>query len=115
MERRSEAGGREAEARPGRSEAPESAAPVRRGYLISGRVQGVGFRWWTTRNARELGLVGTVRNRRDGDGELHVEGPEDAVSRLEERLREGPPSARVEGVRRVEAADSLPHEFRIVR
>lgn len=87
----------------------------RRGYVISGRVQGVGFRWWTTRNARALGLVGTVRNRRDGTVELHAEGPAAALSRLEERLREGPPSARVAEVRRTDPADSLPDEFRIVR
>lgn len=110
MEGRPEGGGGDAEAPPG-----TSRPRVRRGYLISGRVQGVGFRWWTTRNARELGLIGTVRNRRDGDVELHVEGPEASVSRLEERLHQGPPSARVEDVRRVDAAGSLPDEFRIVR
>lgn len=88
---------------------------VRKAYLITGRVQGVGFRYWTMRNARQLGLRGTVRNRRDGRVELHVAGAPDAVRRLETRLPDGPPSAQVEEWEEVEPMEELPSEFRIIR
>jgi len=67
--------------------------------VIRGRVQGVGFRWFVTRNAADLGVRGTVRNRRDGAVEAMLQadepGPLDA---LLERLWQGPPAARVESV-----------------
>ena len=63
-----------------------------------GRVQGVGFRWFVTRNAADLGVRGTVRNRRDGAVEMVLQGAGDAVDTLIERIRRGPPGARVETV-----------------
>lgn len=87
-----------------------------RGFRVTGRVQGVGFRWWTTRQAKELGLRGTVRNCEDGSVELRLAGPDEALSRMEARLHEGPPTARVERVEPVSAAAAeLPDDFRIVR
>ena len=88
---------------------------TQKGYLISGRVQGVGFRHWTTRNARELGLRGTVRNRADGRVELHVAGPRADVETLEGQLDEGPRAARVRGVESMESDRDLPDDFRVVR
>lgn len=89
---------------------------TRRHFRVSGRVQGVGFRWWTTRQARELGLRGTVRNRRDGDVEVHAAGPADAVERLRGLLHEGPPSAIVRSVEELpNSQDLLPQQFTIVR
>lgn len=78
----------------------------RRGLRITGRVQGVGFRWFTRTSARGLEVRGAVRNRADGSVEVHAQGSEAALDRLEEALREGPPSARVRAVERV--ASSLP-------
>ena len=75
---------------------------VRR-YLVSGRVQGVGYRGFMWREATELGLVGWVRNNPDGTVELLVEASEGAHSRLERRLREGPRWAEVT---RVEVEDA---------
>lgn len=92
-----------------------SGEEIQRGYLISGRVQGVGFRHWTTRNARRLNLRGTVRNRADGRVELHVAGAPGEVDALEERLEEGPRAARVRGVEEVESDRDLPDDFRVVR
>lgn len=87
----------------------------RRAYRLEGRVQGVGFRWWTRREARELGLRGTVRNARDGAVEVEVEGDPDALDRFESRLREGPPAARVHALRREDPGrDPLPAGFDIV-
>jgi DNA ligase D-like protein (predicted 3'-phosphoesterase) len=62
---------------------------------VSGQVQGVGFRYATLSQARDLGLMGWVRNGEDGTVALHAEGPQDALDRLVAFLREGPPSARV--------------------
>lgn len=93
----------------------EADGSVRKGYLVRGRVQGVGFRWSTTRTAEELGVRGTVRNRTDGAVEVHAEGPPGAMSDLEAWLREGPRAARVEGVEEIEPTDDLPPGFEIIR
>jgi acylphosphatase len=61
-----------------------------RGYLISGVVQGVGFRWFVARHAEQLGLVGLVRNRPDGRVEVQAAGPVDRLASLEELLWKGP-------------------------
>jgi acylphosphatase len=66
--------------------------------LISGRVQGVNFRWYTQRQAQELGLTGWVRNRGDGRVEAVFEGEKQAVERAVTWCHVGPPSARVDGV-----------------
>jgi acylphosphatase len=65
---------------------------------IAGRVQGVWFRGWTIDQARELGLDGWVRNRRDGSVEAVVSGAAKLVDELIARCRVGPPAARVERV-----------------
>ena len=66
--------------------------------MISGRVQGVGFRWFVHDAATREGAAGWVTNLFDGRVEAFVEGDEDAVTRVERALRQGPPSARVEHV-----------------
>jgi acylphosphatase len=69
-----------------------------RSYHVSGRVQGVGFRWFTARAARRLGLSGFVRNLDDGRVEVLASGSDGALSELESTLRQGPPHAWVEAV-----------------
>ncbi|MGY5766357.1 acylphosphatase [Brachybacterium sp. DNPG3] len=69
---------------------------LRRVVRVHGRVQGVGFRWATAREAERRGLVGTVRNLLDGTVEADVEGPSAAVTAMLAWLEQGPPSARVE-------------------
>lgn len=71
---------------------------VRRAATVTGRVQGVSFRWYTERRAQELGLTGWVRNHDDGSVRLEAQGPEAAVAELVAWLHEGPPHARVTGV-----------------
>jgi acylphosphatase len=66
---------------------------------VNGRVQGVFFRAWTREQARELGIVGWVRNCPDGTVEAHVEGAEAGVNQMVERMRVGPPAAKVEDLR----------------
>jgi len=66
--------------------------------IVRGRVQGVGFRYFTQREASALGLTGYVRNRWDGTVEVVAEGPRQALERLLARLRLGPRSAYVEEV-----------------
>jgi acylphosphatase len=65
---------------------------------LRGRVQGVGFRWFVRRVARELGLAGRVRNLRDGSVEIEVAGDPEKVKELEARVRQGPPGAAVAGL-----------------
>jgi len=71
---------------------------IARRFVISGRVQGVGFRWFTKDAAVREGVTGWVRNLPDGRVEALVEGDEDAVTRVERQLHQGPPGARVQAV-----------------
>ena len=66
--------------------------------FVSGRVQGVAFRWAARARARELGLNGWVRNLEDGRVETWVEGDATAVDAMRAWLHEGPSAARVSGV-----------------
>ena len=65
-------------------------------FLVQGRVQGVGFRWYVNREAGELGLRGWVRNTEDGDVEVVVSGSEADLAELRSSLRRGPRGARVD-------------------
>lgn len=88
----------------------------RRAYRITGRVQGVGFRWWTRKTAESLKLAGTVRNAPDGSVEVRAAGPPDALDRFEQRLREGPRGSGVDRVDRTKPGeDRFPTGFHIVR
>ena len=82
---------------------------VSRRYLIGGRVQGVGFRFFTEAAAAREGLRGWVRNLPDGRVEIAVEGDAEAVERFERSVRRGPPGARVSHVQ-VDAAVSIGRE-----
>jgi acylphosphatase len=64
-------------------------------YLVSGRVQGVGYRYFVTREAKALGVSGWVRNLADGRVEALVAGDETVLHAFEGRLWQGPPHARV--------------------
>lgn len=78
--------------------------------VLSGRVQGVGFRAWTRRWAEREGVRGWVRNCRDGTVEVHAAGPDEALNRFVEALQEGPRAARVRGLERRDEAGELPEE-----
>jgi len=67
-------------------------------FLVRGRVQGVGFRWFVHREASELELKGWVRNTEDGDVELVVAGDEPALIELRQSLHRGPRGSRVDKV-----------------
>ena len=67
-------------------------------YVVRGRVQGVGFRWFVEREAHILGIAGWVRNNHDGSVEVLAQGTRDQLSGLHSRLREGPRAARVDAV-----------------
>jgi acylphosphatase len=78
---------------------------------IHGEVQGVFYRAWSAETARGLGMRGWVRNRRDGTVEMLVQGEEEAVRRLIERCRQGPPAARVERIDIEDSAEEAPAGF----
>jgi acylphosphatase len=80
-----------------------------RGYRVTGRVQGVGFRWWTRDTAETLKLTGSVWNRRDGTVEVCAAGPAAALDMLERALTVGPPGARVDRVEAVGADHEPAH------
>jgi acylphosphatase len=87
----------------------------RRGFRVSGRVQGVGFRWSTARRAEELGLRGAVRNCADGTVEVAAEGPAPALRRFAEWLEQGPRGAHVAGVESTPPSLPIPEVgFRIL-
>jgi acylphosphatase len=71
---------------------------VIRHVMIMGRVQGVGYRYWTGQTAAALGLAGWVRNRRDGSVEAVFAGPDDIVARMIEACRQGPSPSRVNSI-----------------
>jgi acylphosphatase len=76
-------------------------------WVVSGRVQGVGFRWFAVRLAEKTGVTGWVRNLPDGRVEIAAKGSAEALSELEKGLRAGPGTARVEGVEK----SDIPHEL----
>ncbi len=86
-----------------------------RRYLIRGRVQGVGFRWFVLKRARHLGLGGWVRNRPDGAVELEAQGSARLLEDLEAALSSGPPSSQVDEVEINQISDEtvLPKVFEI--
>ncbi len=69
-----------------------------RRYVVTGRVQGVGFRWFVEREAAQLGMKGWVRNREDGSVEVMATGTPERQRSLRAKLREGPRAARVDMV-----------------
>ena len=66
--------------------------------VITGRVQGVGYRDWTRREAVRLGLSGWVRNRPEGSVQALIHGDDSAVGQMLDACRRGPPAARVQAV-----------------
>ena len=74
-----------------------------RRFIVRGRVQGVGFRWFVEREAHTLGISGWVRNNSDGSVEVLAMGTDEQLSNLRSRLRQGPRAARVDDVEELEA------------
>jgi acylphosphatase len=79
---------------------------VARHYLIKGRVQGVGFRFFAQEAAVREGIHGWVRNTELGMVEVEAEGDAEALERFERRLRHGPPQARVDAVQAIDETAS---------
>lgn len=86
-----------------------------RRYFVEGFVQGVGFRFFAERVARQLGLGGYVKNLRDGRVEVYALGPAAQLAELKRRLEAGPRGARVSRVEEQEAAplDRYRHDFSV--
>jgi len=80
----------------------QSPAQARR-FLVRGRVQGVGFRWFVEREAQILQIAGWVRNDPDGSVEVLAIGTLEQLAELRSRLQEGPRAARVDNVEESEA------------
>jgi acylphosphatase len=80
---------------------------VARRFTVSGRVQGVGFRWFVQELAALEGVAGWVRNRPDGRVEALVQGDLESVIRIERQIRRGPPAAAVDAV---DVTDEMPSD-----
>ena len=78
-------------------------------FVVRGRVQGVGFRWFVSELAALEGAGGWVANRPDGTVEALIQAEAEALARIERQIRRGPPAARVESVETMDepAADRL--------
>ncbi|MBZ5657708.1 MAG: acylphosphatase [Acidobacteriia bacterium] len=85
----------------------EKSSQQARRFLVRGRVQGVGFRWFVEREAAILQIAGWVRNNHDGSVEVLAQGTRDQLAGLHSRLREGPRAARVD---EVEVSEAQPAE-----
>jgi acylphosphatase len=85
--------------------------------VVRGRVQGVGFRWFVTRSAADLGVRGTVRNRADGAVEMMLQADDPAsVEEMVGRVRKGPPGSRVEKLECEAMEEGFRYEsFEVVR
>lgn len=91
-----------------------------RSYRITGRVQGVGFRWFVREQARAIGLAGTVRNEPDGSVHVMARGTVGMLEQLERALRVGPGGSRVDAVDTLDsvgadAGPALPFPFAVDR
>ena len=87
----------------------------RRRFVVTGRVQGVGFRWFAQHWAERLGLRGWVCNREDGTVESEAEGRTEALAEFERCLRSGPSGAQVDAVEATELkAEDGPSSFEIL-
>ena len=84
-----------------------TVSPMPKHLIVSGRVQGVGFRYSMLAEAERLGVTGWVRNRRDGTVEAVVDGRPAAVAAMIEWAKAGPPGARVTAVAVSEAEGSF--------
>jgi acylphosphatase len=82
-------------------------------YVVQGRVQGVGFRYFALQEAQTLGLAGFARNLADGGVEVLAEGPDEALAAFEARLKQGPAFAKVTGVERASAPERGDDGFHI--
>lgn len=81
----------------------EKTAALAHRYIVRGRVQGVGFRWFVEREAHILGISGWVRNNPDGSVEVLAQGTREQILGFRSRLRQGPRAARVDDVEEFEA------------
>ena len=82
-------------------------------FLVAGRVQGVGYRYFALQEAQARGLAGFARNLDDGRVEVVAEGPAEALAAFEGRLLEGPAFAKVTRVEKAEAPDHGDSGFHI--
>lgn len=78
---------------------------IRKGFMLRGQVQGVGFRWWTRRRAEALGVRGIVENLDDGSVRIMAVAPPDVLAHFERDIAEGPPLSRVERL------EEIPYEL----
>lgn len=75
---------------------------ISRKYILKGRVQGVGFRFFTTKNAEKLGITGSVKNLANGNVEVYAKGEKKQLENLKAKLIKGNSFSRVEDIEEYE-------------
>lgn len=88
---------------------------IEKHLLIKGRVQGVGFRYFTRKRAQKLGIKGMVKNLPDGNVETILIGSPEEVDTMAGLLKSGPPRARVEEIEKLEPTGRTFHDFVVER
>jgi acylphosphatase len=91
-----------------------SSLRIARRYVIYGRVQGVGFRYFTQNRAIACGVKGWVKNQHDGTVLVHAEGREIDLQQFETYLRMGPPGARVDQINTSQVQPQYKSSFEIL-
>jgi acylphosphatase len=87
---------------------------IARKYIVSGRVQGVGFRWFAKSQADKIGVLGFVRNLPNGDVEAFATGEKAQLAEFLAVLKVGPPASQVENTQQFDVESSFAHrDFRI--
>jgi acylphosphatase len=84
-------------------------------YIVSGRVQGVGFRWFVQQQAHELNIKGTVKNLINGDVEIIAQGDISTLEDFKSRVRKGPALSRVDTIKEIsEDINNLLQNFKVL-
>ena len=84
-------------------------------WLVSGRVQGVGFRYHVLHSARRFGVLGDVRNLADGRVEIRAMGPDGEIAELLAAVRTGPPGSQVRSIETLDLEQDLMFDTFMIR
>ena len=84
-------------------------------YIVAGRVQGVGFRWFVQKTATELNILGTVKNIYNGNVEIFAQSDINSLQKFKSQVKQGPALSRVDSLKEIkEEVDNQLNEFKVI-